>query len=537
MTNKTFTLYLAKPNVTNPEDIFTDTAKDKIRSGVQSYENSNFGDRAIAYIFQNPPTPPAWLSEVQKNFDGVATLQNKSSSGVIIFSIDDRWFATTFGYAWTFLNDAKLVSDFGLKVTVNTLADNEVNRIDRNHLGEGLKGVTQSPRTRDFQAFGISDYLDQVRRISGKSDSSSALAERLSGAMGLKLTKNMTLSDLPKEASEALSLYSNDAYKKKAFKLLDKVTPILDKDTIDILDGLVAQEIRSETTNFELTPPVWFDDDVVYYSFLGLRTKKYASLSLADYVKLAGNALKNASDDDILSKHGVRAELDDTNATKKSWPIKSCLVGSLTYSGILYAISEGEWFSLDDQFKQSVDDTFSTLKVPFPNDRQLPVIKKIYNGNKESFESELDYNERYANEFGYLCMDQRFLYLDGGKIEACDLLDIAGKTLIHVKKGSRSSSVLSHFFKQGANSAIQLRTTQESRVKLLEVVKKEHGQNHRDQLEKAIGNSFENWTVEYQIIDKPTANGKFMIPFFSRISLQEEARDLKSRTFMLPFGL
>jgi len=134
-------------------------------------------------------------------------------------------------------------------------------------------------------------------------------------------------------------------------------------------------------------------------------------------------------------------------------------------------------------------------------------------------------------------MDQRFLYLDGGKIEACDLLDIAGKRLIHVKKGSRSSSVLSHFFKQGANSAIQLRTTQESRVKLLEVVKKEHSQNHRDQLEKAIGNSFENWTVEYQIIDEPTANGKFMIPFFSRISLQEEARDLKSRTFMLPFGL
>jgi uncharacterized protein (TIGR04141 family) len=165
-----------------------------------------------------------------------------------------------------------------------------------------------------------------------------------------------------------------------------------------------------------------------------LRTKKYASLSLADYVKLAGNALTNASDEDILSKHGVCAELNDTNATKKSWPIKSYLVGSLTHSGTLYAISKGEWFSLDDQFKRGVDDTFSALKMPFPNDKQPPVIIKTYNGKKESFESELHYNERYANECGYLCMDQRILYLDGGKFEACDLLDIAGKRLIHVKK-------------------------------------------------------------------------------------------------------
>lgn len=66
---------------------------------------------------------------------------------------------------------------------------------------------------------------------------------------------------------------------------------------------------------------------------------------------------------------------------------------------------------------------------------------------------------------------------------------------------------------------------------MLEVVKNEHGQNPHDQLERAIGNSFENWTVEYQIIDEPRVNGEFMIPFFSRISLQEEARDLKSRTF------
>jgi hypothetical protein len=77
MTNKTFTLYLAKSKITNPEDIFTDTAKDKIRSGVQSYENSNFGDRAIAYIFQNPPIPPAWLSEVQKTSTGSPLFKTK----------------------------------------------------------------------------------------------------------------------------------------------------------------------------------------------------------------------------------------------------------------------------------------------------------------------------------------------------------------------------------------------------------------------------------------------------------------------------
>jgi uncharacterized protein (TIGR04141 family) len=84
------------------------------------------------------------------------------------------------------------------------------------------------------------------------------------------------------------------------------------------------------------------------------------------------------------------------------------------------------------------------------------------NGKKTGFESEFEYNKRCAAAYGQICLDQRILAVPAvqyGKFEACDLLDIGAKKLIHVKKSSRQSSVLSHFFKQGSNAARLLKTT------------------------------------------------------------------------------
>ncbi|HGG06721.1 MAG TPA: hypothetical protein ENK28_14780 [Aliiroseovarius sp.] len=39
-----------------------------------------------------------------------------------------------FAHGWTFINDEKIVMDFGLKVAINSLSDEKVRRIDSNHL-------------------------------------------------------------------------------------------------------------------------------------------------------------------------------------------------------------------------------------------------------------------------------------------------------------------------------------------------------------------------------------------------------------------
>ena len=131
-------------------------------------------------------------------------------------------------------------------------------------------------------------------------------------------------------------------------------------------------------------------------------------------------------------------------------------------------------------------------------------------------------------------LDQEILEVPAvpyGKFEACDLLDIEGKRLIHVKKSSRQSSVLSHFFAQGSNSARILKTFPEAREVLAQRVRRLTNNRTADALKRSLGDSLADWTVEFHVIDAPRSDGSFMIPFFSRITLRDKARTLKGMAF------
>jgi uncharacterized protein (TIGR04141 family) len=41
----------------------------------------------------------------------------------------------------------------------------------------------------------------------------------------------------------------------------------------------------------------------------------------------------------------------------------------------------------------------------------------------------------------------------------------------------------------------------------------------------------QKWTVEFQIADTPRRNSDFNIPFFSKLSLRDEARDMEAMQF------
>lgn len=50
-------------------------------------------------------------------------------------------------------------------------------------------------------------------------------------------------------------------------------------------------------------------------------------------------------------------------------------------------------------------------------------------------------------------------------------------------------------------------------------------------LKSALGDLLTGWTVEFHIVDAPRPNGSFMIPFFSRITLRDDARNLRAMGF------
>lgn len=535
--SKTISLYLAKETVHKFNDVFSKNAQNTIKAGAEVFQSEKLGESATAFIFRNPPSKPKWLPALGEIIDGLPDFTNQTSCAVIVFKHVERVWVIPFAHGWTFINDEKIVMDFGLKVAINSLSDEKVRRIDSNHLGEAMKGALQSAFQRDLQSFGIDEALDLVRRVSGRIEGDD-FAKSLSGATSLKITKEMELTEMADIAEEALKRYNSDAYKKTAFEIIDKVRPVSDRALQNKLDKKAVESIRDGGEDFELSLPGWLDDEVVYYGLKGPggpgARKRLPDLLLKDYREALGDKLKTLSVEEIARKHGVFAELANDAQSKLRSSIKKSLIGSITLDGGLYAISEGEWYSLDKQFKSAIDDAFANLIEDWPN-KPLPVIKKGSDDNKKTgLETELNYNRRCAKKYGQICLDQEIFSVVGeqhNKLELCDLLDIDGKRLIHVKKSSRQSSVLSHFFKQGSNSARVLATIPEMRDQLIAKVKALSGDKAATAVAEALKKGFSGWTVEFHIIDAPRKDGKFRIPFFSRITLRDETRPLQAMQF------
>src|SRR5690606_35767859 len=97
------------------------------------------------------------------------------------------------------------------------------------------------------------------------------------------------------------------------------------------------------------------------------------------------------------------------------------------------------------------------------------------------------------------------------------------RRLIHVKRSGRRSSVISHFLNQGANSARLLKTYPRIKNEFFERLRKVANKADVDAAEKAFP---DEWIVEYKFADHPNAKGEYIIPFFSRISLDEARREI-----------
>ena len=197
-----------------------------------------------------------------------------------------------------------------------------------------------------------------------------------------------------------------------------------------------------------------------------------------------------------------------------------------------YAVNEGEWYRIEEGFKQSIENNFLGLLEDWPAPPEP--FRKIYDADGNGrYEREECFNARFAEANGFVLLDQALIEIPGverSSFETCDVLDIPGKRFIHIKKSSRRSSVLSHFFKQGANSARHFSTFEAAWVQLRALVEARAGEATAQQLD-AARHSDQPWKVEFVIADTPRQNGHFNIPFFSKVSLRDEARTLRAMKY------
>ncbi len=253
---------------------------------------------------------------------------------------------------------------------------------------------------------------------------------------------------------------------------------------------------------------------------------------MQDYITALGNALPQLTPQ-MLRDHKVRAVFD-AGKPEQRWSIRFALLGSLVLENGRYAMNEGEWYRIDDAFKQSIEELFVELRQVW-HDRPLP-LRRISDprGRRTTFQTEASYNAELAQQTGYCLLDTQLIQIPGiqrSGFEPCDLLDIDGKRFIHVKKSSRRSSILSHFFKQGANAARQFSRFPVAWTELRASVVRVQGEQAGERLDRAIDDNERPWTVEYVIADAPRANGEFNIPFFSKITLRDEVIDLRAMQY------
>ncbi len=533
MPKKTFTLYLGKPDVEQFNDLLSANALERANEPTTRIINSeNFGDGARVYIFVGTDSPPKWLNDLRREFPFDGQILTKSSSALLLFRSAGRLFVSTFAHGWMYLDEENLEGSFGLRVAINALDDSKLKRLERANLGDALRGVSLSPFQRDFNSFGIDDALDLVRKISGKARNDST-AETIMGSHSLKVSGEFSLFDLPGIAAEALNYFDSTDYRETKFRVLDFVEPITDRRLSATLDGLAVQSIRDEQNDFELGLPASYEDEGVAYQFSGPRLRgRYSDLLLRNYTSAMGDRLEAISIE-TLRDHKIIASYEDDNQPDQKWSIRTALVGSIAYEGGRYAINEGEWYRIDDAFRQSIEESFLGL-VEVWAEPPTP-LRKIYDeqGNGH-YQSEFSYNTEIAEECGYILLDHTLVEVPGVQrsgFEPCDLLDIDGKRFIHVKKNSRRSSVLSHFFKQGANSAQNFSKFTSSWESLWELVRASHGNEVAERLQQAAQDRERQWTIEFRIADTPRANGEFNIPFFSKISLRDEVINLSAMNY------
>lgn len=136
-----------------------------------------------------------------------------------------------------------------------------------------------------------------------------------------------------------------------------------------------------------------------------------------------------------------------------------------------------------------------------------------------------DYNNEATNlaseELEASCLDTKSISPRGERaVEPCDIIALKGDSveLMHNKISTRSS-LLSHLFNQGVNSAMLLLRSTEAKEKLKGLVESESLKEHIDN---------DKYHVTYGIISNKRRDMKSdTLPIFSRISLLRCVRNLK----------
>lgn len=463
--------------------------------------------------------PASWVENVQSivaNPHELSGITTQSSSAVLLVETANRRFAVTFGHGYHAVHPRCIVPGFGLRVTANVVAKNQITSADTKGFNQSSRSQkTILPAADEFYALGVEPSEEWVRQLSGRVLDNS-FASTAAGADSLRLSiRDFTMPKLPAKLGEIAARYQQMDYK-DSFGFLDNFIRIDKKDPmVEELDKKLDQLVAAKDSSVAFAAPDPFEQlHVDHYRLQYYKAFDTEELDTAEVYDILGQlrATKNP-----LRRVKVSALDAGHEDVDKQYPLYDYVQVEIDHNDSRYALTSGAWFRINadyltevDDFVASIDDATNRLKLRAWSTSELSKASK-------ADKAEGLYNKNQAEVSGWRVLDKKDLYFGQyRKIEICDLLT-PDKELVCVKHASRSST-LSHLFAQGSVSA-KLMHEEKYQERIME--------NLQSFDSRAEYGDRGSWTFVYAIaIAKPGKLADALF-FFSKVNLMTNTREIE----------
>lgn len=503
------------------------------------------------FIGQSPGIPPTWSGFLgQFSEDGLPKLENKRCSAVLFLDIvpdgskrKTRTVALSFGGGHHALKANTFERNFGLRVTLNSVARSDLRNLDVATLdATSFQKRIQSSRRADLQGFGINVESDLLR-LAGGVPGDSSFASTLAGKDALTITTKTSARDIVNKCKIAVNLFGGVEYKKD-FDFIDYIVPVRDTDQIEKLDSLVFAEINSliggKSSDLHIALPEIINPEGGYeigYFGLALKPGKkiaYSEVAIEDYIAelKAGHPKDIANMAELRASHEIRVVVDGEGDRRQRTRIYDCFVYETEDAGKTYVLFSGDWYCVDKNFYDTVERDFNNLVS------SSPLISSTVAKDERELIYELD-------KKGYLLnLDQAKISPSGAagaNLEPCDFFSHS-KQFIHLKDG-HSSAPISHLWNQGVVSAESFVRDQDFRSDLRrEVIQRQRKANKNgfevllpDGRSKPVPSDYKVVFGIMRTLYRRTKN--LGLPFFSKVSLRPVAQRIALMGFVVEVHL
>lgn len=489
-------IYLIKEGLMTKEDIFERPDE------VQIF--STLSDNSPIYFAPSYVHEPSWMQSFFLCRDD--RLKQANSRVVLLKQLhidgEERLFALTFGYARFLFKANVLEEQFGLKIVLNSINQNQIRKISKASVGTNQKQSNeQLPKNSNIAEFGFDINRDLMKNVSGKSLDEMFEKSMLTGGDIFSLTVSRDISNIDEFLIYCYRKYKEDTYKTR-FAWIDNIKYVKNHEIIESLNRLVISEINTRNfSNVWMAVPEVVDwVDIKCFKITGDRTNtEYDDIYIEKIIDSLRNTLTDISQ---LTNKNIRAiSSKDDNLSLFEWSAYNCLIAEITYEGEEYCLNNGKWYKIYSDFAREINRQYEALDIC-----QDEFI--VY-----AHDDEDAYNDALKEALhGSIMLHKYKVPIGGGQgnnIEPCDLL--WGNKMIHIKRNG-GSSLLSHLFNQ-AYVSCQMWMDNKSRNKLKEKLE-------ADGLPDIVPDTFipSRYEIILAIINKFHAP-RPKIPFFSKVTI------------------